>query len=109
MKQEIEILKIAKIYFSHVTRGYETETEILGVFSEPQEVYRALKKLEVTSADFDYLYLDEGDIPDGSYGIVLDNDNEDDDTVVIFWETYELNEIAPSSIWDEFCEEKMDE
>ena len=92
MKQEIEILKIAKIYFSHVTRGYETETEILGVFSEPQEVYRALKKLEVTSADFDYLHLDEGD-----------------DTVVIFWETYDLNEIAPSSIWDEFCEEKMDE
>lgn len=109
MNKNIEILKIARTAFSTLYRSYVTETEILGVFSEPQEVYRALKKLEVTSADFDYLHLDEGDIPDGSYGTVLDNDNEDDDTVVIFWETYDLNEIAPSSIWDEFCEEKMDE
>lgn len=110
MNKNIEILKIARVCFSRVTRGYETETEILGVFSEPQEVYKALKKLDVNSADFDYLSIDEGDIPEsnipeGSYGIVLDSTDNTDDTVVIYWESYALNELASSSIWDEKMEE----
>lgn len=105
MRQEIEILKIARTAFSTLYRSYVTETEILGVFSSKEEVHRAISSLGISIDDFDYLSLSVGDVPDDSYGIVV----KDDDTqnqVVIYWESYALNELASSYIWEEMKEDE---
>lgn len=102
MIQKIEVLKIANIYYSRVQRGYNTETEILGLFSSEEETNRAIGALGFDPEDFDYLETN-GDVPDGSYGLIVDN--MDGNELVIYWETYDLNDFTPSNIWEDYCEE----
>lgn len=102
MIQKIEVLKIASIYSSRTQRGYNTETEILGLFSSEDELRRAIGALGFDPEDFEYLVTD-GDVPDGSYGIIVDN--MDGEEIVIYWETYDLNDFIPSNIWEDYCEE----
>lgn len=101
MIKKIEILKVANIYYSRANRAYNTETEILGLFSSEEEIKRAIKSLGFDPEEFDYLE-EIGDVLDDSYGFVVDNG---DDTLVIYWETYDLDEFAPSIIWEDYCEE----
>lgn len=99
MNQQIEVLKIANVYPAKPLCTYKTETEILGVFSESYKVYEAIANLGINTDDFDYLNL-KGDIPDDAFGVVL-CDNEDG-MIVIYWETYDLDELMESYIWDEY-------
>ena len=106
MRQEIEILKIARTAFSTLYRSYVTETEILGVFSSKEEVHRVISSLEISIDDFDYLSLSVGDVPDDSYGIVIKEDDDTQNQVVIYWESYALNELVSSYIWEEMKEDE---
>lgn len=99
--KNIEILKIARTAFSTLYRSYVTETEILGTFSSEEEVHKAINSLGLSIDDFDYLSLSVGDVPDDSYGIVVKEDDDTENQVVIYWESYALNEIADSYIWEE--------
>lgn len=101
MIQKIEVLKIANIYYSRAYRDYITETEILGMFSSEDEIKRAIKSLGFDPEEFDYLE-EIGDVLDDSYGFIVDNG---DDELVIYWETYDLDEFTPSTIWEDYCEE----
>lgn len=101
MTKKVEVLKIANIYYSRAYREYKTETEVLGLFSSPEDTRRAIKDMGFDPKGFDYLES-IGDVPDDSYGLIVDNT---DDTLVIYWETYYLDEVIPSCIWEDYREE----
>lgn len=103
MKQKIEALKIAKFYYSKLKKEYSAETETLGFFTSEEKAHRAIRKLGFEPEDFNYLEDGFGIIPDDSFGIVLDKTN--DSKIIIYWETYDLNDFTPSDIWEEYCEE----
>ncbi|WP_288940283.1 hypothetical protein [uncultured Streptococcus sp.] len=103
MIQKIEVLKITKIYYSRKYRDYDTETELLGIFSSETEVHRAIGALGFDPEDFKYLGDGGGVIPDDSYGVIVDNMNGSE--LFIYWETYDLDDFTPSTIWEDYCEE----
>ena len=103
MKQKIEVLKIAKFYYSKLKKEYSAETETLGFFTSEEKTHRAIRKLGLEPEDFNYLEYGFGIIPDDSFGIVLDKTN--DSKIIIYCETYDLNDFTPSNIWEEYCDE----
>lgn len=103
MIQKIEVLKITNIHYSRLKREYDTETEILGFFSSEEETRRAIGALGFDPEDFTYLGDGHGVTPDDSYGIIVDN--MDGSELIIYWETYDLDDFIPSSIWEDYCEE----
>lgn len=103
MIQKIEVLKITNIYYSRAHRDYNTETEILGFFSSKEEIRRAIGALGFDPEDFTYLGDGYGVTPDDSYGIIVDNMNGSE--IIIYWETYDLDEFTESTIWEDYCEE----
>jgi len=107
MKQKIEVLKITKFYYSKLKKEYSAETETLGFFTSEEKTHRAIRKLGLEPEDFNYLEYGFGIIPDDSFGIVVDKTN--DSKLIIYCETYELNDFTPSNIWEEYCEESCGE
>lgn len=102
MIKKIEVLKIARAYFSRLQRGYYTETEVLGYFSSVEDTHRAIKELGFDPDKFEYLGVHDW-IPDDSYGLFIEDTGSE--SLVIYWETYYLNEFTPSAIWEDYCEE----
>lgn len=100
MVQEVEILKITKI--NYTTIGSYSDTETLGLFSSEDDIRRAVGILGFDIDDFSYLSAD-GNIPDDSYGLSIYNDEEE--RVIIYWETYGLDEFTESTIWEDYFEE----
>lgn len=95
MNQQIEVLKIANVYYSKLQRIYITETEILGVFSESYKAYEAVANLGINPDDFDYINP-KGDIPDDSFGVIICD--SEDSTIIVYWETYDLDKLMESYI-----------
>ena len=106
MKQKIEVLKITKYYYSKQKKEYSAETEVLGFFTSEEKTHRAIRKLGLEPEDFNCLEYGFGIIPDGSFGIVVDSTFKfANEKLIIYCETYELNDFTPSNIWEEYCEE----
>lgn len=100
MIQKIEVLKITKINYTCI--GSYSDTETLGLFSTEDDIRRAVGALGFDVGDFDYISAD-GNIPDDSYGLSIYNDDEE--RIIIYWETYDLDEFTESTIWEDYCEE----
>lgn len=100
MGKKIEVLKITKINYTVI--GSYSDTETLGLFSTEDDIHRAVGALGFDVRDFDYLSAD-GNIPDDSYGMTIYSDDEE--RVIIYWETYDLDEFTESTIWEDYCEE----
>lgn len=100
MIRKIEVLKITKINYTVI--GSYSDTETLGLFSTEDDIRRAVGALGFDVGDFDYMSAD-GNIPDDSYGMSIYSDDEK--RVIIYWETYDLDEFAESTIWEDYYEE----